>query len=107
MSKIEIPVEKVYGDVIKALLSKEGELQYIHNDIVYQSRRWWGKWLYKDLTDNEIVNRSLDYRIQRAEIELDISKLKALRLMCVHGVVQQTAISLSREDYQLIYDGYL
>lgn len=103
MSTVTIPPEKVYEAVLKAILRKEDELERIEQVIIDKHRKWWNNWMYKGYTDKEIVNNSIHYGFQRADIAIDIEKLEALSLMCIHAIQEGAAITLCRKDYELIY----
>lgn len=103
MSTVTISPEKVYEAVLKAILRKERELKHIEQVIVNKHRKWWNNWMYKNCTDEEIVGNSIHYGFQRASIAIDIEKLQALSLMCIHAIQEGTMITLCRKDYELIY----
>ena len=103
MSSVTIQAEKVFEDMLKATLRKERELARIEQVIVSKYRKWWNGWMHKHYTDKEIVDNSIHYGFQRYDIHMDIDKLKALVNMCTHAIQEDTTITLSREDYELIY----
>lgn len=104
MSTVTIPPEKVYEAILKAILREERELKRIEQVIVDKHRKWWNNWMYKGWTDKEIVDNSIHYGFQRGSIAIDIEKLEALSLMCIHAIQEGTTITLCRKDYELIYD---
>lgn len=103
MSTVTISPEKVYEVVLKAVLREEHELKRVEQAIVSEYRKWWNNWMYKNYTDEEIVGNSIRHGFQRADIAMNIEKLQALRLMCIHAIQEGTMITLCRKDYELIY----
>lgn len=103
MSAVTISPEKVYEAVLKAILREEHELKRVEQVIVSGHRKWRNNWMYKNYTDEEIVGNSIRYGFQRASIAMDIEKLQALSLMCIHAIQEGTMITLCRKDYELIY----
>lgn len=86
MSTVTISPEKVYEAVLKAILREERELKRVEQVIVNKHRKWWNNWMYKNCTDEGIVGNSIHYGFQRASIAMDIDKLQALSLMCIHAI---------------------
>lgn len=103
MSAVTISPDKVFDAALRAIIAKERELERIEQVIVKKCRKWWNSWLYKGSTDDEIINNSFHYGMQRCGIAVDISKLEALSHMCAHAIQEDTTITLSRKDYELIY----
>lgn len=54
MSTVTIRADKVFEDVIKAILQKERELARIEQVIVQKHRKWWNNWMYKGYTEKRL-----------------------------------------------------
>lgn len=106
MSTVTIRADKVFGDVLNAILREERELARIEQAIVKKYRKGWlNNWMNKKYTDKEIVDGSFDYGFQRCRIMGAIDKLEALSSMCAHAIQEGTTITLCRKDYEMIYGG--
>ena len=103
MSKITLPADKVFEDVLKALLREERYLKSVEHAIVKRYRSGIWKWFNKGLSDEEIITESLYAAVQRCHIAMDIDKLKALCTMCGHGIQEDVPITRCTQDYELIY----
>lgn len=106
MSTVTIRADKVFEDVLKAILREERVLERIEQVIIDKHRKWWNNWMYKGYTGQEIVDNSIHYGFQRAGIAVDIDKLEALSSMCAHAIQEGTTITLCHKDYELIYWEY-
>lgn len=101
MSKITLHTDKVFEDVLKALLREEDYLKSVEHAIVKRCRSGFWKWFNKGISDEEIIAESLYAGVQRCHIEMDIDKLKALCAMCRHGIQENVPITLCTQDYEL------
>ena len=103
MSTVVVNASRIYEDILNALLREETELAYVEALVVAKYRKWWNAWMYKGLSDSDIIESSICYGIQRCHISADIDKLKALSMMCVDAIRDGTTLALCRKDYELIY----
>lgn len=103
MSSVTVHAEKMFEDIINALIREENKLEQAEARVVSKYRKWWNAWMHKGLSDKDIVDQSAWYGMQRYHLEEDIDKLKALTRMCGDAIRDQTVITLCRKDYELIY----
>lgn len=104
MSHVTVQVDKIAEDILKSITQRERELERINRVIVSKYRKWWNSWMYKGVTDKEIIKNSLHYGFQRCSIMYDIDTLKLLQKMCEDAMLSTGTIALSRRDYGLIYE---
>lgn len=104
MSYVIINPEKVFQSILEAAICRENELRLVEQQVVAEHRQWWNAWMHKGFSDEEILVESLSKGVLRMEIEKEIVKLNALARMCSHAIQEYVSISLSREDYELIYE---
>ena len=103
MSTVVVNASRIYEDILNALLREETELARVEALVVTKYRKWWNAWMYKGLSDSDIIESSICYGIQRCHISADIDKLKALSMMCGDAIRDGTTLTLCRKDYELIY----
>ena len=103
MSTVAVQAYRVFEDIINALIREETELARVEALVVAKYRKWWNAWMYKGLSDSDIIGSSICYGIQRCHISADIDKLKALSMMCGDAIRDGTTLTLCRKDYELIY----
>lgn len=103
MSTVVVQADRIFEDILNALIREENELERVEQAIVDKHRKWWNAWMNKGLSDSDIVENSIYYGIQRCHISADIDKLKALSMMCGDAIRDGTTFTLCRKDYELIY----
>ena len=103
MSTVVVRADRIFEDILNALIKEEKELERVERVIVDKHRKWWNAWMYKGLSDSDIIESSICYGIQRCHISADIDKLKALSMMCGDTIRDGTTLTLCRKDYELIY----
>lgn len=103
MSTVVVQADRIFEDILNALIREEKQLERVEQAIVDKHRKWWNAWMYKGLSDRTIVENSLQYGFQRCHISADIDKLKALSVMCGDAIQDDTIFTLCRKDYELIY----
>ena len=103
MSTVVVRADRIFEDILNALIREEARLTRIEAHVIAKYRKWWNAWMHKGLSDKEIVEQSSWYRMTRYHLEEDIDKLKALSMMCGDAIRDGTTLTLCRKDYELIY----
>ena len=103
MSTVVVRADRIFEDIINALIREETELARVEALVVTKHRKWWNAWMNKRLSDKGIVEQSSWYWMTRYHLEVDIEKLKALSMMCGDAIRNGTTLTLCRKDYELIY----
>ena len=103
MSTVAVRADRIFEDILNALLREETELARVEALVVTKYRKWWNAWMNKRLSDKEIVEQSSWDRMTRYHLEVDIEKLKALSMMCGDAIRDDTTLTLCCKDYELIY----
>lgn len=95
-------LEKKYEEILNAQIRYTEKLNRIECIIVSTHRKWWNKWLYHHLSDEEILNESFYALIQRFELREAVKKLTILGDMCADALIVNTSVTFSSDDYGLI-----
>ena len=103
MSTVAVRADRIFEDILNALLREETELARVEALVVAKYRRWWTGWMNKGLSYKEVVDQSAWYGMTRYHLEVDIEKLKALSMMCGDAIRDDTTLTLCCKDYELIY----
>lgn len=103
MSGVEVRVANVYPDIQEAIRRNESLLSQVESRVLAHHKKWWKRWLYWGMTDEEIVRGSIRSLFFRCDIKDNIDALKMLQKMCDDAMISTGTITLSRKDYGLIY----
>ena len=103
MSEVEVRADKVYPDIQEAIRRNENLLSQVESRVLAHHKKWWKRWLYCGMTDEEIVRQSICSLFFRCDIKDNIDALKLLQKMCEDAMLSTGSITLSRKDYWLVY----